>query len=250
MQIDHAKPVKDIVLGTPASAKVFEQLGIDYCCGGDKPLDEACRTAGVPLETVTQALETAGRAAHTEDGTIDWSGQPLAKLMNHIVEKHHAFCCQEIMRLEPLLDKVVQAHRAAHPELHRIQAVFSGLSKELQFHFVKEEQILFPYISHMEEAATTGVPFSKPSFGAVDNPVQLMVLEHDDAGAALYEIRSLSNKYQLPADACNSYRALFDGLRAFETDMHEHVHLENNVLFPRALAMEVRSVSTDTSARN
>lgn len=243
MVIDQTKPVKDIVLGIPASANLFEQLGIDYCCGGDKPLDEACRAAGLQLETVTRALENVGSAAHAQDNEIDWSGQPLAGLMTHIVGKHHAFCRQEVARLEPLLDKVVQVHGAAHPELVRIQALFSGLSKELAFHLVKEEQTLFPYISRMEEAVTSGVLFTKPSFGTVENPVQMMILEHDDAGAALHEIRSLSNTYQPPADACGSYRALYDGLHAFETDMHHHVHLENNVLFPRALAMEDAAIS-------
>lgn len=250
MQIDQTKPVKEIVLGMPASAKVFDQLGIDYCCGGDKPLDEACRAAGLQVEGVTRALEAAGNEAHAQGGSIDWSAQPLAKLMNHIVEKHHAFCRQEVARLDPLLDKVVQVHGAAHPELGRIRALFSALSKELLFHLVKEEQNLFPYISHMEEAAKDDSAFPKPSFGTVDNPVQMMMLEHDDAGAALHEIRSLSNKYQLPTDACNSYRALYDGLHAFETDMHQHVHLENNVLFPRALAMEDTSSCGKTAAGN
>lgn len=238
MEVDARKTVKEIVVGMPSSAKTFEQLGIDYCCGGDKQLDEACRAAGLQVETVTRALEAAGNMAQPEGETVDWSGQSLASLMNHIVEKHHTFCRQEVARLEPLLDKVIQAHGAAHPELRRIKTLFSGLSKELLMHLTKEEQTLFPYISRMEQSVSQGIPFPRPAFGTVQNPVRMMVLEHDNAGAALHEMRNLSGGYQLPQDACNSYRALYDGLKSFESDMHQHVHLENNILFPRAVAME------------
>lgn len=243
MEIDTTKTVKEIVVGMPASVKVFEQLGIDYCCGGEKRLDEACQVAGLPLKTVTQALETAGNVVQPEGETIDWSAQPLASLMNHIVEKHHTFCRQEVARLEPLLEKVIQAHGAAHPELRRIKTLFSGLRNELLMHLNKEEFTLFPYISRMEESVTQGAPFPQPAFGTVQNPVRMMVLEHDNAGAALHEMRRLSGGYHLPPDACNSYRALYDGLKSFESDMHQHVHLENNILFPRAIAMEDATVS-------
>lgn len=250
MEIDARKTVKEIVVAMPTSAEVFEQLGIDYCCGGDKRLDEACRGAGLEVQTVAQALAAAGNTAQSQGETIDWSGQSLANLMNHIVETHHTFCRQEVARLEPLLDKVIQAHGAAHPELRRIKTLFSGLSKELLMHLTKEEQTLFPYISRMEESVTQGIPFPRPAFGTVQNPVRMMVLEHDNAGAAFHEMRNLSGGYQLPPDGCNSYRALYHGLKSFESDMHQHVHLENNILFPRAVAMEDTLVSGKTSAGN
>jgi regulator of cell morphogenesis and NO signaling len=250
MEIDAGKTVKEIVVGMPSSAKVFERLGIDYCCGGDKRLDEACRDAGLQIEVVMQALESTGTVAQPEGETVDWNAQPLTTLMNHIMEKHHIFCRQEVARLEPLLDKVLQAHGAAHPELRHIKALFSGLSKELLMHLTKEEQTLFPYIARMEESVTRGIPFPRPAFGTVQNPVRMMVLEHDNAGAALHELRNLSGNYQLPSDACNSYRALYEVLQSFESDMHQHVHLENNILFPRAVAIEDATVSAqDTSAR-
>src|SRR5579883_638847 len=138
MEIDARKTVKEIAVGMPSSVKVFEELGIDYCCGGEKRLDEVCQAAGLDVEVVTRALEAAGNTAQPKGTTVDWSEQPLALLMNHIVEKHHAFCRQEVARLEPLLEKVVQAHSAVHPELRRIQALFSGLSKELLMHLTKE----------------------------------------------------------------------------------------------------------------
>lgn len=250
MEINATKTVREIVLGIPASAKVFEQLGIDYCCGGDKRLDEACRTAGIEVEAVTQALEASEKVARPEGETLNWNGQPLASLMSHIVEKHHTFCRQEVARLDPLLQKVIQAHGAAHPELQQIKALFSGLSKELLMHLTKEEQTLFPYISRMEEAVTRKMPFPRPPFGTVQNPVRMMLLEHDNAGTALQKMRGLSSNYQLPADACNSYRALYDGLKSFESDMHTHVHLENNILFPRAVAMEDATLSGERGAAN
>ena len=238
MEIDGTKIVKEIVLAMPSSAKVFEQLRIDYCCGGDKRLDEACRAAGVQLADVVQLLQAAAPAAGTGEEVIDWSKKPLAELMNHIVEKHHTFCRQEVARIESLLDKVAQVHGDIHSELRRIKALFARMSKELVMHLIKEEQTLFPYIARMEEAVTRGMPFPRPPFGTVQNPIQMMVLEHDSAGATLHEIHELSHGYEVPPDGCGSYHSLYDAMRKFESDMHQHVHLENNVLFPRAVAME------------
>ncbi len=243
MAIDVTKPVKDIVLQMPAAAKVFEQLGLDYCCRGAERLDEACHAAGLDVNEVVRSLETTAATTSGEHEAMDWSAQPLANLMGHIVKKHHTFCRQEVARLEPLLDKVIAAHGASHPELRRIKSVFFGLSKELLMHLVKEEQTLFPYIARMEEAAARGIPFPRPAFGTVQNPVRMMVLEHDNSAAALHEIRKLTGNYQLPPDACNSYGTLYERLRSFESDIHQHVHLENNVLFPRAVAMEGAVVS-------
>lgn len=238
MEIDASRTVKQIVLEIPASVGVFERLGIDYCCGGDKNLEDACQAAGRPVREVLQSLEAATNSAQAETGATDWSQEPLANLMNHIVQKHHTFCRQEVSRLEPLLAKVSQAHGKNHPELHLLRSLFSGLSRELLMHLVKEEQTLFPYIARMEEALSQGKPFPRPPFGTVQNPVRMMVLEHDNAGAALHEMRNLSGEYQLPPDGCDSYRVLYEALSAFESDMHQHVHLENNILFPRAVALE------------
>jgi len=238
MEFDASRTVKEIVLEIPASAGVFERLGIDYCCGGDKNLEDACQAAGRPVREVLRSLEAAINSAQAETGATDWSQEPLANLMNHIVQRHHAFCRQEVSRLEPLLTKVSQAHGKNHPELHLLRSLFSGLSRELLLHLVKEEQTLFPYIARMEEALSQGKPFPRPAFGTVQNPVRMMVLEHDNTGAALHEMRNLSGEYQLPPDGCDSYRVLYEGLSAFESDMHQHVHLENNILFPRAVALE------------
>ena len=250
MEIDTRKTVREIVLEMPASVGVFERLGIDYCCGGDKRLDDACQAAGRPVQEVLRSLEAVKTATQADAGATDWSRESLGSLMNHIVGKHHTFCQQEVARLEPLLAKVSEAHGAQHPELHRLKSLFSGMSKELLMHLVKEEQTLFPYIARMEEAVTRGARFPRPPFGTVQNPVRMMVLEHDNAGAALHEMRKLSRDYQIPPDGCNSYRALCDGLKTFESDMHQHVHLENNILFPRAVALEDTAAAAEKRAGN
>lgn len=250
MGTDARKTVKEIILEMPASTGVFERLGIDYCCGADKPLEEACRKAGQPVEDVLRSLAAARTSPHALARETDWSHESLANLIDHIVESHHTFCRQEVARLEPLIKKVSEQHGTNHPELSRLKSLFSGMSKELLMHLVKEEQMLFPYIARMEEAVIGGTPFSKPLFGTVQNPVRMMVLEHDNAGAALREMRQLSTNYQVPPDACNSYQALYEGLKSFESDMHQHIHLENNVLFPRAVKMEDAANSEEKRAAN
>lgn len=248
MRIDTRRTVKEIALEMPASVGVFERFGIDYCCGGEKRLEDACQAAGQPVEEVVRSLEAATTTAPAEAGSTDWSREPLARLMSYIVEKHHTFCRQEISRLDPLLTKVSEAHGANHPEVRRLKSLFSAMSKDLMLHLAKEEQTLFPYIARMEEAISHRMRFARPPFGTVQNPVRMMVLEHDNAGATLHEMRKLSRNYEVPLDGCNSFRALYDGLKTFETDLHRHVHLENNILFPRAVALEDAAMAEEKRA--
>lgn len=250
MRIDTTRMVKEFVLEEPTSAKVFEQIGIDYCCGGNRPLAEACRTAGVNIEDVTRLLEAGKGSAATEDEVVDWNKQSLTELMDHIVQKHHTFCRAEIARIKALLEKVTQVHGSLHSELRRIQALFTGLSGELLVHLLKEEQILFPQIASLEQASTHRMPSPQGTPRVVQSPVQMLVLDHDSAGAALHEIRRVSYNYQDPADACGSYRALYEALKSFEAGLHQHVHLENNIVFPRAIAMEQAVVSDGKECLN
>lgn len=243
MEIEPNTTVREIVVAIPASVSVLEDLGIDYCCGADKRLAEACQSAGLEISEVVRSIKAAEMAPRADTGSEDWIGQPLAKLMDHIVDKHHTYCRQEVARIEPLLAKVVNKHGGHHPEVRRISGLFSALSKELLMHLVKEEQTLFPYIARMEQTVTAGGSFPRPPFGTVQNPVHMMVLEHDNAGEALKEIRNLSSGYVPPPDACETYRSLYAGLKIFEADMHLHVHLENNVLFPRAVDLERAALS-------
>ena len=238
MSIDTQRTVAEIALERPESAAVFERLGIDYCCGGGKPLAAACEAAGIDVNNVATQLEGAVRATQAGAEAANWSEQSLAALINHIVEKHHAFCREECQRLEPLSSKVVSKHGGHHPELGQIHELFTSLRSELSMHLMKEEQMLFPYILGLEDSVTRKSAPPRAPFGTVQNPVRMMVQEHDDAGELLKKIRELSRNFVAPEGACTSFKALYQGLQAFEADLHQHIHLENNLLFPRAIAME------------
>jgi regulator of cell morphogenesis and NO signaling len=239
MTFDESKTVRELALAIPSATKVFEKLGIDYCCGGGKKLGEACVQAKLPLEQVLRDLEQAesSRLARNESST-DWRSEQLADLIDHIVKKHHEFVKSEIPRLSGLATKVAGKHGQNHPETSKVNELFETLADELSMHMMKEEQILFPYIARMEEAFIEKSPVVPPPFGTVQNPIRMMVSEHDDAGTVLRDLRSVTSDYKAPEDACTSYRTLYNGLLEFEADLHQHIHLENNILFPRALAME------------
>ena len=230
------KTVREQALENSSATRVFEKLGIDYCCGGDKSLEEACQTAGLAFEQVQRELDSAQQQC--QPTARDWQREPLSELISHINSTHHKFVRSEIARLGPLFEKVCGVHGKNHPELLHIQAVFRGLSQELTSHMMKEEMVLFPYMVRMEEAVTEGEPVLPPPFGTVANPVAMMEHEHDSAGEALRALRSASNGYVAPEGACASYQALYGALAEFEADLHQHIHLENNILFPRAIKME------------
>ena len=231
------KTVRDIALGIPGATRVFENLGIDYCCGGDRTLDDACGLARVNLDHVMNSLQQAN-GSHAEFDEPNFLTATLAELINHIVEKHHVFTKTEIARLRSLIDKVCGVHGENHPELNEVRELFRDLSAELEPHLLKEEHVLFPYTIQMEDAALNQRAFPRPPFGTVANPVRMMMLEHEDAGALLGQMRRITSNYTIPPDACISYQTLYEALDAFEKDLHQHIHLENNILFPRAVEME------------
>jgi len=234
MSIAAEKTVREVVLENPAAARIFEKLGIDYCCGGGQSLEDACARARVPVESIEESLH----AAEPATGERDWRTEPLFELIAHIQETHHRYTRDELRRLGPLFEKVCSAHGRNHPELFGMQTTFEGVAHELRMHMMKEEAMLFPYIVRMEEAVVAHEPVLPPPFGAVRNPVAMMMREHDDAGTALRDLREASQGYAVPPDACLSYRTLYQALAAFEADLHQHIHLENNILFPRAVEME------------
>jgi regulator of cell morphogenesis and NO signaling len=229
------KTVRELALENPGATRVFEKLQIDYCCGGGRTLGDACRVAGIPVESVLEALARSGPAP-AEDR--DWNQASLGELIDHIKSTHHAYTRDAIGRIPSLLQKVIAAHGERHPELRRIQSVFGAVAQELSTHMMKEEMVLFPFIARLEEAALAGEPAPPAPFGTVANPVRMMEHEHDTAGEALREIRSASSDFAPPADACLSFQTLYKVLAEFEADLHLHIHLENNILFPRALQLE------------
>lgn len=228
--------VREIALEQPSSIRVFEHYGIDYCCGGRKPLAEACIATAVEVDVVIAALEAA--AAAQAPLANDWAQESMESLVHHIVATHHSYVKNELPRLAVLAQKVVNRHGATMAELLAIQAALASLDAELTQHLAKEEEILFPYIVNFERASNAGTAKPSGCFGTVANPIRMMTAEHDAAGALLAEIRRLSSNFTTPEHACPTFHAFYDGLREFEQDLHQHIHLENNILFPRAMQME------------
>ena len=229
------KTVRDIALENPATIRVFEAFGIDYCCGGKKPLTEACTAKNLSVDEVLEALESTGPA---EREIENWSAQPLGVLAAHIVNTHHAYVRRELPRLTELAEKVVRRHGDTKPELPAIQLKLNELGEELLQHCAKEELVLFPYITKFERAIADGTPKPHGCFGSVTNPIAMMTQEHDSAGALVAQMRELSSDFTPPAGACPTFHAFYRGLHEFEQDLHQHIHLENNILFPRAIDME------------
>jgi len=237
MQMTTEKTVREIALENPSSIRVFETLGIDYCCGGKRSLSDACSRADIDVDKALALLDQADRKSQAGQ-TGEWVDRPLNELMAHIVENHHGFVRRETPRIAGLLAKVFAKHGPTHPEIAQIENLFFSMSQELSTHMLKEEQVLFPHIERLEKAAQTGAPAPQAFFGSVTRPIANMAAEHDDAGAILAQLRELSNGYTAPAGACPTFVGLYSGLEDFERDLHRHVHLENNILFPRAIELE------------
>ena len=237
MTPDVNQTVREIAINNPATVRVFETLGIDYCCGGKRAISEACERANVPLEKLLKLLAELGPEAVSLEEKA-WGNASFRDLIGHIVSTHHAYVRGESPRLEALLDKVVNRHGADHPELGSIRDLFLALHQEMITHMFKEEHVLFPFLQQMEAAFSAGEPLPPACFDSVGTPIARMLADHDDAGALLAKMRALSGDFQAPAGACPSYLGLYHGLQEFERDLHLHVHLENNILFPRALEMD------------
>ncbi len=236
MLLDPTKTVRELAVAFPSATRVFEKTKIDYCCGGDQLLGDACAKAGVDMKVLEQMLETSVEPAPAT--TVDFQQLTLAELINYILDKHHVYTKDEMNRLEGLVARVVSAHGANHPELLTMRDLLQQLIAELRGHMFKEEQILFPFVVQMEQSVLQNRPAPFAPFGTVNNPIRMMMIEHDNAGEILRELRKLSSDYKTPADACISYQTFYQALEAFEQDLHQHIHLENNILFPKAIALE------------
>jgi iron-sulfur cluster repair di-iron protein len=238
MTINKETTVKAIALTVPSATRIFEDLGIDYCCGGNLSLTAACDKAKVPIAKVVEALERPGRSVKWEGNERYWQSARLSQLIDHIVNTHHTFTRSELARIERLAEKVCSAHGQNHPELMQVREVFRSLREDLIPHMLKEEQVLFPYVDALEEAVSNHRPVPPTFFVTVQNPVRMMMMEHDKAGDILRNIRKLTNDFTLPSDACMTFHSYYQALHGLETDLHQHIHLENNILFPRAIEME------------
>lgn len=228
--------IADLVRESPLRANVFERRRIDYCCNGKRTLEEVCAERGWDPADLRAELDAAPEAARDKD----FDAMPLAELAEHIVERHHAYLRTNLPSIAQKARRVVEAHGGNHAFLADLLQVFQGLSDELSQHMMKEELVLFPLAVRMEEAEKSGAAAPAAPGGSVRNPIRMMEHEHDDAGRALETLRSLTSDFEPPADACNTFRALYAQLEDLERDLHLHIHLENNVLFPRAAELEQR----------
>ena len=240
MNFSNETRVKDIALANPEARQILEDAGVDYCCGGGKSLHDACAHADVSAEEILKRLRENGQAVRPDEKA--WTSAALGDLTRHIREKHHRYVREAIGRIKTLLEKVKAKHGENHPEIAEVQRLFTAVGQEMIMHMQKEEQILFPYIDALERSTIGKGSLEPPFFQTVKNPIHAMMKEHDSAGDLVKQIRKASGDYTPPADACTSYKALYQDLREFEADLHQHVHLENNILFPRAVEMEAAAV--------
>jgi len=232
MKLNQQDTVGDLIAQHPDWAKSFEGLGIDYCCGGKKTIGQACAELGLPLNAVTDVLETAvGEASSPQR---NWSQVPLAELCDHIEQVHHGYLKTELPRLSALLQKLVTVHGQRHPELARLRDTFEELRFELEAHLGKEENILFPAIRQLEGSAGE----FEFHCGGLGGPISVMEAEHEGAGQALAQMRELTDGYRVPADGCATYRGTYEAIEKLEADLHQHIHKENSILFPRVMAFQ------------
>lgn len=228
--------VSEVARSFPNSIPVLQEYGIDFCCGGARSLREACRDKGISFESLLRGLEKAQQFPPTPQAP-DWTTSTLTELIDHILSRHHSYLWAELPRLSEMLAQVVQAHGERHRQsLHALDKVYAKLRRELEDHMWKEENILFPLIQRMDAASSAGEQ-RFPELSPRDI-IRVMEFEHDSAGGALKQMREVTADYQAPEDACQTYRALFAALQVLETDLHQHIHLENNILFPRTLQLE------------
>ena len=232
--IDHmTKSLAQIVNDNHKAASVFEKYNLDFCCKGKRSLEEACLEKALPVEKLLSELEAVESNCEVP---ADFANMTLTKLANYIVSKHHAYVKAEMPQIFAYLERVAMKHGDRHPEMRKVFEIFSAIKNELEEHLDKEELILFPRIEVAEEETSEKRTGNMDVF-YVQHPIEIMEAEHEKAGQLIGEIRQLTDNYTPPKDACTTYRLSFAALQAFESDLHQHVHLENNILFPKAIKL-------------
>ena len=234
--------VKEFVTRDFRAAAIFEKHGIDFCCKGGVSLESACAEKGLDAARIRQELSGLAHTEATQERYETWG---LDALVGHIVATHHRYVRSAIPVLQAHTAKVASVHGERRPEVIEIARIFEEVAAEMNSHMFKEEMILFPYISALAMARRSGGPAPRAPFGTIANPILMMEAEHASAGGAMERIRHLSDNYTPPEDACTTYRVAFQELRQFELDLHTHVHLENNILFPGAMQLESEFVAAD-----
>lgn len=231
------KTVAELVASDFRTANVFKKYGIDFCCGGKRTLAEVSKKEDVDLDRLEDDLKTI-ETSPAETPHLDFNQWEIDFLSDYIVNVHHKYVRENIPPLLEYTQKVARVHGATNPEVVQIARLFSDLAAELHQHMLKEEQILFPYIKQLAAAKKEPHSVQPAPFRSVENPIAMMVHEHDTAGKIMKEIRRLSSDFNFPENACNTYRVSYLKLNEFEGDLHKHIHLENNILFPKAIEAE------------
>lgn len=233
---DSEKQIGQFVAADFRTAAVFNKYGIDFCCKGDRTVDEVCEKKGLNATTLIDELHAVLNSK--TDQSIDYKSWPLDLLAEYIEKKHHRYVEEKSVVLRQFLNKLCSVHGNSHPELLKINELFTASAGELASHMKKEELIVFPFIKRMVKAKLDNVAVQSPQFGTVENPIAVMMEEHETEGERFRQIAELSNNYTPPADGCNTYQVTFAMLDEFEKDLHLHIHLENNILFPAAIKLE------------
>jgi len=237
MNITKDKTVAETVTENIKSAHIFKKYGIDFCCGGGITIEKACAKKDIDYFVLKKELDTIDAVVSNEYNYDNWD---LSFLIDHILNVHHTYVEENIPLLIQYANRVAEVHGHHYTEVVEINNLFAEVANELTMHMKKEEHILFPYIKQLVRAESEGTCPQKPHFGTVKNPIQMMENEHENAGDIFKEIARLSTNYAPPEDACNTFRALYAKLEEFEQDLHQHIHLENNILFPKAIQLEKR----------
>ncbi|MFC0343046.1 iron-sulfur cluster repair di-iron protein [Epilithonimonas hispanica] len=227
--------IGDIVAADFRTAAIFKKYGIDFCCKGGRTIEEACSPKSLDKDQIYSDIENLPK---TDGNSIDFNSWPLDLLADYVEKTHHRYVEEKTPVLQQFLDKLCKVHGGAHPELFEIRDLFFASAQDLAAHMKKEELILFPFVKNMVKAKISNEAIQQPHFGTVENPVNMMKHEHTVEGERLRKIADLTNEYTPPADACNTYKVTFAMLQDFENDLHKHIHLENNILFPKAIQLE------------
>ncbi|WP_370478947.1 iron-sulfur cluster repair di-iron protein [Tamlana flava] len=230
------KQIGQFVADDYRTAAVFSRYGIDFCCKGQRTIEEVCNKKDIETSQLLDELEVLLNSK--TDQTIDYKSWPLDLLVDYIEKKHHRYVEEKIPVLLQFLDKLCKVHGERHPELFKINELFKESATDLAAHMKKEELILFPFVKKMVAAKIGETTIRTPKFGAVINPIEMMKQEHDNEGERFRQIAQLTNHYSPPQDACNTYQVTYAMLQEFEQDLHLHIHLENNILFPKAMKLE------------
>ncbi|MFY0652515.1 MAG: iron-sulfur cluster repair di-iron protein [Cyclobacteriaceae bacterium] len=235
MTVTEEKTVGEVVADNFKAADVFKKHSIDFCCGGNKALSAACEENGTKLDDLLSDLEKYEEDGREGQNFNQWK---LDFLIDYILNEHHTYVIENLPYILEYAQKVAEVHGENHPETIRINQLVQAVAQDLQVHMKKEEQILFPYVRTLLAAQAQNTPLSKISFGTVGNPIRMMEMEHENAGDIFKEIAEISGNYTLPQDSCSTYQVLYKKLKEFQEDLHQHIHLENNILFPKAKELE------------